>query len=80
MPGRMLVAEPFSFRLSPGCPWERHAPARLREPGWSPAFQENSRRFLSKRDNCMTLLFLDNVASLSVHFPHALRGLSFAIP
>jgi hypothetical protein len=29
---------PFSFRFPPGCPWERHAPAWLPEPGWSPAF------------------------------------------
>jgi predicted ATPase len=33
-----LLAGPFSFRFPSGCPWERHAPAWLPEPGWSPAF------------------------------------------
>jgi hypothetical protein len=38
-------AGPFSFRFSPGCSWERHAPAWLPEPGWSPAFPGKSALF-----------------------------------
>src|SRR5882724_11433658 len=28
---------PITSPLLPGCPWDRHAPAWLLEPGWSPA-------------------------------------------